>query len=158
MGSAVAGVLFLALLLGSIALCQIGYGSVAPFIPGPLRGLLGNPEYEADNADYFRGVEDALQRFTVEADNCQTSRDQRCLTKAIESLRNRLDTGVPATASWMSSAHSGLVAAIFRLLQVHRQSERSPITSVSDPLYSESRAAIDQFQAAFAEWVEQSKR
>ena len=157
-GAVIVGILVLGLLIGSMAICQIGYGTVAPFIPGPLRGLVGNTEYEAANADYFWDIENAFERYAVDADKCQASRDQRCLTAAVQALRDRLNTGVPATASWMSSPHSDLVAAINRVLEVHRRSERTPIISVSDPLYTESVNAIEQFQSAIDAWVEQSRR
>jgi hypothetical protein len=148
-GTFVLGLGFLALIFGSMALCQVGYGTVRPYIPSPIRSIVGN-DYEYEVAEYFDSVENSFGIFWEESEQCRVERDQPCLTVAVQKLYDDTDY-LPATASWMGESHSNLREAIGTLLDLNIRSETEEPTL---RVFDESTRAAEVLGTAIENWIE----
>ncbi|MBC8281529.1 MAG: hypothetical protein H8E48_12135 [Chloroflexi bacterium] len=154
-GGGILGILILALMVGLMGVCQWGYGEARPYVPGPVRSLLGGEnEFNAD--DYLRSVHRAFEKFYEDGEECKVKRDQVCQTLSIERLRDRIGDGVPASASWISDAHGRLYKAIDEMAMMNKLSEDE--SNLTTDLIERIFAAQAELEAAAEEWYEQSIR
>ena len=152
-GGWIVGILVLVLMFGAWGLCQYGYGQARPYIPGPVRTLIGSEnEFEADN--YLRSVPRQFERFFEQSEKCREENDQACQTKAVEDLKDTFGDSVPASASWISGSHGRVYRALEEMAVVNKLSE----TQNNAVLIRRIFAAQDELIAAADEWYEQATR
>lgn len=109
------------LFFGWGAMCQVGYGTVRPYLPTPVRAMFGG-DYEDSVDDYFDNIERSFAVFLNESEICSERQDQKCLTEAVQKLYDDTDY-LPSEASWMGEAHGNLRDAIGVLLELNIRSE-----------------------------------
>ena len=103
--------------------------------------------------EYVSKMMTAFERQWESRDACERTRDQKCLTRSVEQLRDTVGVDAP---DWISNAHRRLYLALSELARVHQLSNNPD--NRTPALFESILAADDEYQVAAAEWARQAKR
>ena len=108
------------------------------------------------NQEYTSLILRAVERQSLDREECAKTLDQPCLTRSVERLREAVGIGVPSSVSWMSDAHQRLYSAVSDLARINKLSENPE--NLTPAFLQSARAAAEELQAAADDWSRQAQR
>ena len=111
------------------------------------------PSSNSTYDEYVSKMLTAFDRQSESRDACERARDQGCLTRSVEQLRDTVGVDAP---DWISDAHRRLYLALSEMARINRLSNNPD--NRTPALLESMQAANDEFQVAAAEWARQAKR